>query len=155
MERPKSTKVQAELLFSSPGAGRTRDNLKEQKTASFTPEITKVAKRLPVDEKLKGGARLYAKSQSRELDKPSASWKTKEEQECTFSPVRRSVLTTITVHSHSPFWRPQYTTCMIINRFLNPRRLLLWTMAKTATRKLLPRENPRKPRRNRNAHLHR
>ena len=103
MERPKSTKVQAELLFSSPGAGRTRDNLKEQKTASFTPEITKVAKRLPVDEKLKGGARLYAKSQSRELDKPSASWKTKEEQECTFSPVRRSVLTTITVHSHSPF----------------------------------------------------
>jgi hypothetical protein len=100
LERPKNSKQKCDLLFSSPGAGRTRESIEQRqggggggggghnKNGSFTPEITKVAKKLPSDEKLKGGPRLYAKSKSRELERQNSTpRKTKEELECTFKPV--------------------------------------------------------------------
>jgi hypothetical protein len=99
LERPKrNSKETADLLFHAAGAGRSRDSIEHElehgkpsrSSAAFTPQITTAAKRLAADEKLKGGPRLYARSQSLQLERqiftPS---KTKEEQECTFTPVSR------------------------------------------------------------------
>lgn len=61
--------------------------------STFTPEITKLAKQLPSDDKLKGGPRLYEKSRSRELERQSsAPLRTKEDEECTFTPVNISLV---------------------------------------------------------------
>ena len=83
----RSSKEKAEELYSSPGAGRSRDYASNTSgsSESFTPKITKMAKKLNTD-KAKVGSRLYNSSKSRELER-QPSGRTYEDTECTFKPV--------------------------------------------------------------------